>query len=115
MGKPLSQQRKEQDGYRPPFTILDEMYEDMIGEYRPSYHAKPPDRVLIVDGVLYKGGERLEYGEQIEPLDKYQEHIRMLRTMTEDVRPDQLNQWADRCRELSQSIATPMNGSDTSD
>jgi len=119
--KPIVQLQQKQGGYRPPFSVLDdtflhdEMSADMVGKYHPLFNARPTAKTLIVDGVLYKDGERLEYGEQIEPLDKYQEHIRMLRTMTEEVRPDQLNQWADRCRELSQSIATPMNGRDTSD
>ncbi|MEK4273117.1 hypothetical protein [Paenibacillus sp. FSL R7-0026] len=166
MIKPLVQPQQEQDGYRPPFSVLDdtflhdEMSADMVGKYHPLFNAKPIAKTLIVDHVLCKDGEQIEpldnqptsawdriqmninhatpeqlielkqkchefkheyFGVWAEPQEliemerEYQEHIRMLRTMTEEVKPDQLNQWADRCRELSQSLATPMNGSDTDD
>ncbi|CAI6023206.1 hypothetical protein PAECIP112173_00334 [Paenibacillus sp. JJ-100] len=66
----LSQQREEQDGYSLPFIKLDEMSADMMGKYHPALNAKPLSKTLIVDGVLYKDGKRLDYGEQIEPLNE---------------------------------------------
>lgn len=53
MIKPLSQQAKEQDGYRPPFTmldetfLLDEMSADMSGKYRPAFTAKPSPLLVM--------------------------------------------------------------------
>ncbi|CAJ0571029.1 unnamed protein product, partial [Mesorhabditis spiculigera] len=50
MIKPMSQQAKEQDGYRPPFTMFDEMTADMM-----VHHIKPledfPDLALSDDNL----------------------------------------------------------------
>lgn len=119
MIKPLSQQAKGQDGYRPPFTmlddtfLLDEMSADMKGKYRPAFTAKPIAKTLIVDGVLYKDGERLEYGEQIEPLDdQLASAIHRIQREVDKATPHNMKEWQQRYEQLGCSIATPMTACD---
>lgn len=113
MIKPMSQQAKEQDGYRPPFTMFDEMTADMMGKYRPAFTAKAITKTFIVDDVLYKDGERLEYGEQIEPLDdQTMSVVQRIQREVDKATPHDMKEWQQRYEELGRSFATPMSSCD---
>lgn len=80
MIKPLVQPQKKQDGYSPPFTMIDETV-----------------------------GKRLEYGEQIEPLDEQPASIiQRIQREVDKATPQQMKEWTRRYEELGRSIAAPM-------
>lgn len=70
----------KQDGYRPPFTMLDETV-----------------------------GKRLEYGEQIEPLEEQLASIiQRIQREVDKATPQQMKEWTQRYEKLGRSIAAPM-------